>query len=355
MATIRLDVLEKTILSEHRSLISIYDEIAQSIKDIAKDFRRLRVIGVVGCGDSYFSAIYFSYILRKLTNIVALSENAYEMYIHGPRRLDLLIAISASGETRATVDCARWAKKNNIMVVGVTCRRNSSLAEISDKIIYIPLEDRVAVPTVTSLGFFTALSLLALEIGFRAGNISEDDYRELSRRHRALVSSLTCMVGHTYLELIDSLIKKLSVHERNILYFLGGDSQYASALMAMAKFRELRILHSIAFELEEFMHYGSIPLRDDIVFIFVNKKTLERGVDAADLVETVGSKPVLVSNYLGKLRFPHISIIDTPDIFSPIPTLLLVHLLALKTAKTKYGGSVEIPFSSEISRKIRLR
>jgi len=353
VVVVDLDALEKVITSEPKIILSIYDDLTKNVKNIIGEIGKPRSLAIVGCGDSYFSSIYGSYIVRRLTDIVAVSENPYEFSLYGSKHIDLLVVVSSSGRTRTTVDCAKWGRKHGIKVLAITCQKNSLLSENSDFTLHLPLRDEVPIPTVTSLGFLTAFSILALEIGYSTNSIPREKYDDLSRRLRATISSLICMVGHTYLETLDHIVDENRIGEREVIYFIGGGSNYVSALFAMAKFRELRISHSIAFELEEFLHYGSIPLSNDLAFIFVDKENLERGKDAASLLEIVGSRPIIVTNYLGSLDYTNVKTIDTPDIFSPIPTLILIHILALKTAKRKYGDKVVIHHSSEISRRIR--
>jgi glucosamine 6-phosphate synthetase-like amidotransferase/phosphosugar isomerase protein len=73
---------------------------------------------------------------------------------------DLVVAISASGETTDTLDAVQCAKDNSVRVIGVTSNRGSTLAKLSDANILLTFPKETSIPATVSM----TTSLLALKL-----------------------------------------------------------------------------------------------------------------------------------------------------------------------------------------------
>jgi len=68
----------------------------------------------------------------------------YEVYIVGesllpaPRPVDLIVAISGTGETDYPIRFAKIGKETNAKIVTITSREKSTLAKLSNLVIHIP-------------------------------------------------------------------------------------------------------------------------------------------------------------------------------------------------------------------------
>ena len=84
-----------------------------------------------------------------------------------PKRGELVILISQSGETADTLEAVRLAKRNRLDTLGIINVLSSSIARESDKVIYCLAGCEIAVATTKAyLAQTLILSLIALLIGY---------------------------------------------------------------------------------------------------------------------------------------------------------------------------------------------
>jgi len=166
------------------------------------------------------------------------------------------------------------------------------------------------------------------------------------------------MIGSTIDEFrkkanLEELANKIFEMHAEHIYFVGGGPNYSTALFAMAKFRELKLAHSIAFELEEFMHYGNIPLTPrDPCIIMSWGGTNQRARDVIDLLKYMGARVMVLSDQdIGgdhNIVMPRVN-----EALSPILCLAAIHDIMVSIAKKKHGDRIEVEHGEYISKKIR--
>ncbi len=121
------------ILEEIKDVIAKVDE--EEIKKIVSLFKKEMRIFVDGEGRSGFQAKGFAMRLMHI---------GYNSYVMGEtitpalKKGDIYVAISGSGKTKNTLSNAKAAKDLGLIIIGVTSKKDSPLAEVSDLVLEVP-------------------------------------------------------------------------------------------------------------------------------------------------------------------------------------------------------------------------
>ncbi|MFW2491257.1 6-phospho-3-hexuloisomerase [Clostridium chromiireducens] len=121
------------ILEEIKDVIAKVDE--EEIKKIVSIFKKEIRIFVDGEGRSGFQAKGFAMRLMHI---------GYNSYVMGEtitpalKKGDIYVAISGSGKTKNTLSNAKAAKDLGLTIIGVTSKKDSPLAEVSDLVLEVP-------------------------------------------------------------------------------------------------------------------------------------------------------------------------------------------------------------------------
>lgn len=121
------------ILEEIKDVISKVDE--EAIKKIMDVLQKEKKIFVDGEGRSGFQAKGFAMRLMHI---------GYNSYVMGEtitpalKKGDIYVAISGSGKTKNILSNAKAAKDLGLTIVGVTSKKDSPLAEVSDLVLEVP-------------------------------------------------------------------------------------------------------------------------------------------------------------------------------------------------------------------------
>ncbi|MFT8348964.1 6-phospho-3-hexuloisomerase [Clostridium saccharoperbutylacetonicum] len=121
------------ILEEIKEVIAKVDE--EEIKKIVSVFKKEIRIFVDGEGRSGFQAKGFAMRLMHI---------GYNSYVMGEtitpalKKGDIYAAISGSGKTKNTLSNAKAAKDIGLTVIGVTSKKDSPLAAVSDLVLEVP-------------------------------------------------------------------------------------------------------------------------------------------------------------------------------------------------------------------------
>jgi 6-phospho-3-hexuloisomerase len=121
------------IVEEIKDVIAKVDE--DEIKKIVSIFKKEMRIFVDGEGRSGFQAKGFAMRLMHI---------GYSSYVMGEtitpalKKGDIYVAISGSGKTKNTLSNAKAAKDLGLTIIGVTSKKDSPLAEISDLVLEVP-------------------------------------------------------------------------------------------------------------------------------------------------------------------------------------------------------------------------
>lgn len=120
---------------------------------------------VVGTGASYFAALTGVYAFEGLVGLPVIARRAadFEAYeVSVLRQRSLVLALSSSGETSATLDAARAARTRGAVVLAMTNNPASTLAQTADLVVLLRAGETTETLLSTHLCQQAALGYLAL-------------------------------------------------------------------------------------------------------------------------------------------------------------------------------------------------
>jgi glucosamine--fructose-6-phosphate aminotransferase (isomerizing) len=209
----------------------------------------------VGCGSSYHASLAGSYLFSKEVkmhvNPVLASE--FENYEHFLTDKTLVFAVSQSGETADVLEAVRVAKGRGSRVIGITNVLGSSLTMEGDAFLLMHSGPEICVlSTKTYTSQVVLMNLLAHALVNR--------YEEYMADVKRLYLDIYNLTARAMREHLEELAKEL-VEEAHI-YLIGRGLQYATALEAALKIKEVSYIHAEAFAGGELKH-GPLALVEE--------------------------------------------------------------------------------------------
>ncbi|MDD6021719.1 MAG: glutamine--fructose-6-phosphate transaminase (isomerizing) [Oscillospiraceae bacterium] len=223
-----------------------------------KELLALNRIYIVACGSAYHVGVVGKYVIEKLTRIPVEVDIASEFRYRDPivDGNTLVIIISQSGETADTLAALRMAKAKNARVLSVVNVVGSSIASESDDVLYTWAGPEIAVATTKAYSTqLCMMYILAIHMAEEMGRIAHDETRRLLSSLMAIPEKIEDILRLSAdIEETAKLFKDLE-HA----YFIGRNIDYAIALEASLKLKEISYIHSEAYGAGELKH-GTISL-----------------------------------------------------------------------------------------------
>ena len=208
----------------------------------------------VGCGDSYAVAEYGKYVFLSV-HMNAISLSPPELKRIPLDENTLVVGITASGRSIATIDALEYAKKENAVTVTLTDNPTGSTTEIAD---YVWMTKSgvdsynisPSVPTTSAMAYL--LKLAALEEAMPHSRLSDDS-------HYLTVNS------ENIIDWAENTGKEISqiVDITKPLYVISDGPNFVAAQLGMMKFDEYSLVKGIAALREEFQHHYNLSINND--------------------------------------------------------------------------------------------
>ena len=262
----------------------------EQIKDLKKDF-------IIACGSAYHAGVTGKYVIEELSRIPVEVDLASEFRYRNPILEDntLAIIISQSGETADTLAAMREAKRHGVRTLAIVNVVGSSIAREADDVLYTWAGPEIAVATTKGYtSQLSALYLLALHFGKIREKISRSDYLEMIQELKSLPDKIEKMLQDK--EKIQYLANQY-IGLKDV-FFLGRGIDYASALEASLKLKEISYVHSEAYAAGELKH-GTISLIEDgtlVVALVTQEQLYGKIVSNIVEVKTRGAFVLAVTN-----------------------------------------------------------
>ena len=262
----------------------------EQIKDLKKIF-------IIACGSAYHAGVTGKYVIEELSRIPVEVDLASEFRYRNPILEDntLAIIISQSGETADTLAAMREAKRKGVRTLAVVNVVGSSIAREADDVLYTWAGPEIAVATTKGYtSQLSALYLLALHFGKIREKISRSDYLEMIQELKTLPDKIENMLQDK--EKIQYLANQY-IGLKDV-FFLGRGIDYASALEASLKLKEISYVHSEAYAAGELKH-GTISLIEDgtlVVALVTQEQLYGKIVSNIVEVKTRGAFVLAVTN-----------------------------------------------------------
>ena len=197
-------------------------------------------------------------LLEKRAKIPCEVDVASEFRYRDPflNPKDLVIIVSQSGETADSLAALRLAKKRGIKVMAIVNVVGSSIAREADYVLFTWAGLEIAVASTKAYFVQVAvLSLLANKIAHLKGLISDTELENFISALRDIPSLVKRI-----LEQNEKIQHYASLYQNaKNLFFLGRGLDFALALEASLKLKEISYIHSEAYPAGEMKH-GTISL-----------------------------------------------------------------------------------------------
>ncbi|MCQ2466986.1 MAG: glutamine--fructose-6-phosphate transaminase (isomerizing) [Clostridia bacterium] len=235
--------------------------VLDDVKLGAAELKNIRNIVITACGSAYHAGCVGKYLIEELARIPVQIDVASELRYRNPiiDEHTLLIAVSQSGETADTIASIKECKARGARTLAIVNVVDSTIAKISDDVLYTWAGPEIAV--ATTKGYTTQVavfSLLALYFADELGRISEERYKELYNGIRNIPER--CQRAIDLNNKVRDLAKKYS--PKDSLFFIGRNLDYAACLEASLKLKEISYIHSEAYAAGELKH-GTIALIEE--------------------------------------------------------------------------------------------
>ena len=302
---------------------------------------------IAGCGTSWHSGLIGEYLIEELARIPVEVEYASELRYRNPiiNDSDVVIAISQSGETIDTLAALQHVKEKGALIYGIVNVVGSSIARLTDAGSYIHAGPEIGVASTKAFtGQVTLLAMMALNLGYENGSISETRYHELI----------------TELEMIPDKIERVLKVEEQIKYiaaemkdahnalYLGRGLNFPVALEGALKLKEISYIHAEGYPAAEMKH-GPIALIDEnmpVVFIATNPSVNEKILNNIQEVKARKGKVIAIINDSDTVIEEHsdyvIRIPGTAEPFTPLLSVIPLQLLSYHIAVMR-GCNVDQP------------
>ena len=311
------------------------------------DLIRVQRIVITGCGTSWHAGLIGEYMIEELARIPTEVEYASEFRYRNPMvdERTLVVGISQSGETADTLAALREAKRRGARTLGLVNVVGSTIAREVDGGIYLHAGPEIGVASTKAFtSQIAALALLTLKLG-RLRAVSLLQGRELVRELTRLPERVRQVLTATAPE-VERLAERL-MRATNVLY-LGRGYNFPVALEGALKLKEISYIHAEGYPAAEMKH-GPIALIDDlmpVVFIAPRDAVYQKVVSNVEEVKARGGKVIAIvtqgDTALARLADHRVEIPETPDLLTPVLSVLPLQLLAYYIA-VRRGCNVDQP------------
>ncbi len=230
------------------------EPLGEKIKDINK-------IIITACGSAYHAGCAGKYVIEELCRVSVEVDLASELRYRNPiiDEKTLVVVISQSGETADTIAAIKECKDRGATVLSVVNVVGSTIAKLSDYVIYTWAGPEIAV--ATTKGYTTQLAvmnMLALWLGDHLKTIEKDKYSELVEAIRSIPER-----AQRSLDLNASMAEFVKDYSHyDSVFYIGRNIDYAICMEGSLKLKEISYIHSEAYAAGELKH-GTIALVDE--------------------------------------------------------------------------------------------
>jgi len=317
------------------------------ISNFEQKFTNAKRIIIVACGTSWHAGLVAEYMIEDLARIPVEVEYASEFRYRNPiiTEEDIVIAISQSGETADTLAAIELAKSKGATIFGVCNVVGSSIPRATHAGAYTHAGPEIGVASTKAFtAQVTVLCLMALQIAYKRGTITET-------RFRTILSELEGIPGKVEIALkcdatAHAIAEKFK-NARNFLY-LGRGYGFPVALEGALKLKEISYIHAEGYPAAEMKH-GPIALIDEempVVVIATKNSSYEKVVSNIQEVKARKGKLIAIitqgDKIVKELADYVIEIPETDDLLIPIVAVIPLQLLSYHMAVLR-GCNVDQP------------
>ncbi|MDD6807246.1 MAG: glutamine--fructose-6-phosphate transaminase (isomerizing) [Oscillospiraceae bacterium] len=305
-----------------------------------EQIRGFKRIYITACGSAYHVGVVGKYVIEQLARIPVEVDLASEFRYRYPLvdKDTLVILISQSGTTADTLEALREAKRRGARTLSIVNVVGSAIATESDDVLYTWAGPEISVATTKA--YSTQLSLIyliAIRLALATKAITDSVADELISEIQALPEKT-----EKIFELEDS-IQRISERYTYLhhAYFIGRNLDYAVALEASLKLKEISYIHSEAYAAGELKH-GTISLIEpgtSVIALCCCERLVEKTISNAKEVMARGAEVLCITTEDNKscasICDHTIYIPKTHPLLMPSLEVIPLQLLGYYTAKSR--------------------
>ncbi|MBQ7653799.1 MAG: glutamine--fructose-6-phosphate transaminase (isomerizing) [Clostridia bacterium] len=351
----------KEINEQPEKIKGLYDEYVSNGKVNLPELEKLsdclencEKIYAVACGSAYHTSIAGKYVIEQFSRIGVEIDIASEFRYRSPilNEKTPVIIISQSGETADSIAALRMAKQHSAPVIGIVNVVGSTIYRESDCVLYTKAGPEIAV--ATTKGYATQLMMfyfLALYLAEKKGTLSKEQIASYCAELETLPGKAERLIKNT------ETIQKYSEQYKSSknFFFIGRNTDYAAAMEASLKVKEISYISSDAYASGELKH-GTIALIDKgtpVISFCANKRLFEKAWSNAEEVVARGADVICVVSEKdeGKIRSGYGKIVleDICDEFSTMLEVIAMQIFAYYIAK---GNGCDIDKPKNLAKSV---
>jgi len=296
------------------------------IMEMAMDILRARQVVLTGCGTSRYAALIGRYVFSKLagkfSDVIMASEFHY--FSDSIDKNTLVIAVSQSGETADVIQGVKKARENGATIFSLVNVVGSSLARMSDKVVYLNCGPEIGVAATKS--FISQLVIFYL-LAFAMAN-RLDEGTEKIRAVSSLVEGIFRDNGKKLTKLAQKLRGKTD------FYYIARGINFAIAGEGALKLKEIAYVHAEGMPAGELKH-GTLALIEKgtpVVAICPRDYTFQETLSNLAETKARGALAIGVSDERQESFDEWIKIPTVEEIFYPLVSVVPLQFLAYHLA-----------------------
>ncbi len=304
-------------------------------------------ITIVACGTAAHAGYAGRVAIERLARIPVEVDIASEFRYRDPIIDDkhLVIVISQSGQTADTIEAMREAKRRGARTLAITNVVGSTVSIEADAVLHTRAGIEIAVASTKAyITQLMALYMLALEMGRLNGRLDAEEYARLLEELEKMSDKAADVLN------VKERMQKLASERFNehSIFFIGRGIDYALAMEASLKLKEISYIHSEAYAAGELKH-GTIALieKDTLVIALATQsKLVEKTVSNIEEVRARGAYVVSVcddnEDRVTKVSDMTVELPACEELYAPILAVIPMQLFAYYVSLSK-GFDVDKP------------
>lgn len=315
--------------------------------DNKERFLQAKRIIITACGTSWHAGLIAMYAIEEFARIPVEVEYSSEFRYRKPvvNKDDVVVAISQSGETADTLAAIQLAKEQGAFIFSICNVVGASIPRLSDSGCYTHVGPEIGVASTKAFtAQVTALTMLALCIGWEKGTLTEQQYLKIVHALSEIPQKINRVIEQ---DKQIAQFAKTFTYAQNFIY-LGRGYNFPVALEGALKLKEISYIHAEGYPAAEMKH-GPIALISQempVVVVAPHGGTYEKVVSNVQEIKARKGRIIAVvtegDEIVKNMSDFAIEVPSTEECLTPLLTVIPLQLLAYHIAVAK-GCDVDQP------------
>ena len=316
----------KEIMEEPQAIRCATMQDKKLLLEMAIGILRSRQVVITACGTSRFAALVGRYLFSRLAgtfcDVIMASE--FQYFSDSVDKNTLVIAVSQSGETADVIQGVKRARENGATIYSLVNTDGSTLARMSDKVLYLNCGPEIGVAATKT--FMSELALFYL-LSFTMANKLDEGLQQLLD---------ICPKIDECFSRNSKKLQRLAqtTRDKHDFYYIARGINFAIAAEGALKMKEISYVHAEGMPAGELKH-GTLALIEKdtpVIVICPQDYTYEETVANAHETKARGAFVVGVSEEMNPIFDEWIEIPQVDEVFQPLVTVVPLQLLAYYSA-----------------------